>query len=249
MMGIEPLRMGSRARAKRLRRMGGLTLAVMLLSLWACSDPPPAPAPAPAGPESFTFLDVGRNSRFSDALRRELSQKLGNDALERRGIIDLECNYKGFISAHLPDLEAINRRLNHPPGERVEHDQIKLMYRYARQKKTPFDYVELVFDGSNGPPLVFRIRFKEDEAGLVDALRAKHGPPQIVPWEIENGQSLIWRKEQDILVVSLVPNVYGGSDHHVFIYFTENLSRRIEWEQSQRRQKPDDPSPAGKRAF
>jgi len=253
MMGIEPLRMGSRAITKRLRGMNGATpavLAVMLLSILACSDPPPPPAPpAPGGPESFTFLDIGRNAFFSDALRKELSQKLGNDALERRGIIDLECNYTGFLAAHLPDLEAINRRLNHPPGERVEHDQIKLMYRYARQKNAPFDYVELVFDGPNGPPLVFRIRFKEDEAGLVDALRAKHGPPQIVPWEIENGQSLIWRKEQDVLLVSLVPNVYGGNDHHVFIYFTENLSRRTELDQSQKRQKPQDPSPAGKRAF
>jgi len=253
MMGIEPLRIGSRAITKRLRGMNGATpavLAVMLLSLLACSDPPPPPAPpAPGGPESFTFLDIGRNSLFSDALREELSQKLGNDALERRGIIDLECNYNGFLAAHLPDLEAINRRLNHPPGERVEHDQIKLMYRYARQKNAPFDYIELVFDGPNGPPLVFRIRFKQDEAGLVDALRAKHGPPQIVPWEIENGQSLIWRKEQDVLLVSLVPNVYGGNDHHVFIYFTENLSRRTELDQSQKRQKPQDPSPAGKRAF
>jgi hypothetical protein len=253
MMGIEPLQMGRRAIPKTLRRMNGVApavLAAILLSLLACSDPPPPPErPAPAGPESFTFLDVGRNTRFSDALRRELVQKLGNDALERRGIIDLECNYSGFLAAHLPDLEALNRRLNHPPGERVEHDQIKLMYRYARQRNAPFDYVELVFDAQDGAALVFRIRFKADEAGQVDALRAKHGPPQVVAWDIENGRSLIWRKEQDVLVVSLVPNVYGGNDHHVYIYFTENLSRWTEFKQSLRRPPAREPSPGGRKAF
>ena len=68
-------------------------------------------------------------------------------------------------------------------------------------------------------------------------------------WDIENGQSLIWRKEQDILVVSLVPNVYGGNDHHVYIYFTENLGRRADLEQTLRRQKAKEPLPDGKKAF
>ena len=225
-------------------------LAVLLLCLLACSDNAPVPErPAPAGPETFTFFDIGGNSRFSESLRKELAQKLGNDAVERRGIIDLESNYIGFLATHLPELEALNLRLNSPPGERVDHDQIKLMYRYARQKNAPFDYVELVFDAQSGTPLVFRIRFKKDETGMVDALRDKHGPPQVVAWETENGQSLIWRKEQDVLMVSLVPNVYGGSDYHATIYFTENLSRWAESEQALKQQTSKEKSPAGKTAF
>ncbi len=253
MIDVTLLPIDRRAMPETLRRRNGFTaaaLALILFSLLACSDNAPGPErPAPAGPESFTFLDIGRHSRFSDSLRKELAQKLGNDAFERRGIIDLECNYKGFLAAHLPDLETLNRQLNHPPGERVEHDQIKLNYRYARQKNAPFDYVELVFDAHDRTPLVFRIRFRTDETGLVEALRAKHGPPQVVAWEMENGRSLIWRKEQDVLVVSLVPNVYGGNDHHVFIYFTENLSRWAEFEQTMKRNKTTDTSPAGKTAF
>jgi len=232
------------------KRFTPAALAAILLFFLACSDGGKSPErPAPSEPESFTFFDIGRNSRFSDSLRRDLAQKLGNDAIERRSIINLESNYKGFLAAHLPDLEAIHRQLNHPPGERVDHDQIKLMYRYARQKNVPFDYVELIFDAQSGTPLVFRIRFKVDESGLIEALHAKHGPPQVVAWEIENGQSLIWRKEQDILVVSLVPNVYGGDDHHVYIYFTGNLSRWADSEQSLRHQKAKEPSPDGKKAF
>jgi len=229
-------------------------MAFGLLMAWfsflACGDGAQAPAPAaPSGPESFTFFDVGRNSRFSDSLRRELTSKLGNDALERRSIIDLESNYRGFLAAHLPELEALNLRLNHPPGERVDHEVVKLMYRYARQKNAPFNYVELVFDPHSGAALIFRIRFKADETGLVDSLRAKHGPPQTIAWDRENGHSLIWRKEGDVLMVSLVPDAFGGIDHHVTIYFKENLGRWAEFEEAQKKSKSKEKSPAGPAAF
>lgn len=254
MMDKEPRLMNGRASSNRHLRMNGFrpaALAVLLLSLLACSDNAPAPKqPAPQGPESFTFFDIGRNSRFSDALRGELSAKLGKDAVERRGIIDLESNYRGFLESHLPELEELNRRLNQPPGERVDHDQIKLMYRYARQKNAPFDYVELVFDPRDGAPLVFRIRFREDESGLVDALRDKHGPPQVVDWAMENGRSLVWRKEQDVLMVSLVPNVYGGNDHRIVIYYTENLGRLAEaFEQALNQPTSREKSPAARTPF
>ena len=237
---------------RRLRAKGfaAIPFGVLLLVFLACGDGGESPdRSAPAGPESFTFFDVGRNSRFSEQLRKDLSQKLGNDAIERRSIIDLEGPHKGFLAAHLPELEVLNRRLNHPPGERVEHDVIRLMYRYARQKNAPFDYVELIFDGQSRTPLVFRIRFKADEAGLIEALRAKHGPPQTIDWGAENGQSLIWRKEQDVLMVSLEPDSFGGINHRVTIYFTENLNRWVESEQTLKDKKSKEKSPAGKTPF
>ncbi len=227
-----------------------VALVVSLFFFLACGDGEQAPErSAPSGPESFTFFDIGRHSRFSESLRKDLGQKLGHDAVERRSIIDLESNYRGFLAAHLPELETLNRRLNHPPGERVDHDVIKLMYRYARKKGVPFDYVELVFDGQARTPLVFRIRFKVDETGLVDALRAKHGSPQTIAWESENGQSLVWHKEQDVLMVSLVPDVFGGVDHHISIYFTQNLSRWVEIEPALKQQKSKEAPPAGKTVF
>lgn len=220
------------------------------LFLLACGDGAQAPAPSsPAGPESFTFFEVGRHSRFSESLRRELASTLGNDAVERRSIIDLESNYRGFLAAHLPELEALNLRLNHPPGERVDHEVVKLMYRYARQRNAPFNYVELVFDPHSGAPLFFRIRFKADETGLVEALRAKHGPPEVIDWDRENGQSLIWRKEGDVLMVALVPDAFGGIDHHVTIYFKENLGRWAEFEEARKNPKPNERSPAGPAVF
>jgi len=237
---------------RRLRAKGlaAIPFGVLLIVFLACGEGGERPErSAPAGPESFTFFDVGRNSRFSEQLRKELSQKLGNDAVERRSIIDLEGPHKGFLAAYLPELEALNRRLNHPPGERVEHDVIRLMYRYARQKNAPFDYVELIFDSQSRSPLVFRIRFKADEAGLLEALRDKHGPPQTIDWGAENGQSQVWRKEQDVLMVSLVPDSFGGVDHNVTIYFTQNLNRWAEFEQALKEKKSKEKSPAGRTAF
>jgi len=234
----------------RAQGLAAIPFSVLLFLFLACGEGGEKPErSAPAGPESFAFFDVGRNSRFSEQLRKDLSQKLGNDAIERRSIIDLEGPHKGFLAAHLPELEVLNRRLNHPPSERVEHDVIRLMYRYARQKNAPFDYVELIFDGQSRTPLVFRIRFKADEAGLIEALRAKHGPPQTIDWGAENGQSLIWRKEQDVLMVSLEPDSFGGINHRVTIYFTENLNRWVESEQTLKDKKSKEKSPAGKTAF
>jgi hypothetical protein len=224
-------------------------LAALFLVLAACGGGEPPETPAPSGPESFTFFDVGRNSRFTDALRKDLQQKLGNDAVERRSIIDLESNYKGFLAAHLPGLEALNLRLNHPPGERVDHDVVKLMYRYARQQRNvPFDQVELVFDGQFRAPLVFRIRFKADETGLIATLREKHGPPQVIAWGRDDGQSLVWRRHEDVLMASIVPDAFGGVGHEVSIYFTENLNRWLEFEQAQKHPKSKEKSP-GRTAF
>jgi len=234
----------------RAQGLAAIPFSVLLFFFLACGEGgEKTERSAPAGPESFVFFDVGRNSRFSELARKDLSQKLGNDAIERRSIIDLEGPYKGFLAAHLPELEVLNRRLNHPPGERVEHDVIRLMYRYARQKNAPFDYVELIFDGQSRTPLVFRIRFKADEAGLIESLRAKHGPPQTIDWGVENGQSLVWRKEQDVLMVSLAPDSFGGINHRVTIYFTENLNRWVESEQTLKDKKSKEKSPAGKTAF
>jgi hypothetical protein len=224
-------------------------LVVCAFFLLACGNGGQAPERStPSGPETFTFFDIGRHSRFSESLRKDLSQKLGNDAVERCSIVDLESNYRGFLAAHLPELDALNRRLNHPPGERVEHDVTKLMYRYARKKDVPFDYVELIFDGRSQTPLVFRIRFKKDETGLIDALHAKHGPPQAIPWEGESGHSLVWRKENDVLMASLAPDAFGGLDHHICIYFAENLKRWADVEQMRKEAKSKE-APAGKAAF
>lgn len=241
--------MSASARAARIALAVLIGLAGQFVT--GCGENPEPPAKRGTTPpsETFTFFDLGRNSQFSQKIRDSLAEWLGNDAIEHRSILNLETNYRGFLRAHLPEVDRLNRRLNYLPGERVDHGMVKLMYRYARTKNAPFDYIELVFAEPSRKPIFFRIRFKEDDAGTIDALKAKYGPPEIVDWEQEDGQSLVWRKDSDVLMVSRVPDRFGVPDYHIAIYFTANLEEMIDVEEREREQKTGESKAAGKTAF
>ncbi len=216
------------------------------LCLWAACDggpqAPPAPPPAPA--EGISFFGIGRESRYTEAVRRELSRTLGREAIERRSLLDLEISFRGFLRDHLPELDRLHRRLNDPPDERVEHEVTRLMYRYARQAGAPFDVVDLIFDGPTGKPLLFRMRFRRDEAGTVAALRERYGPPEVLPWKTEGGESWLWRREGDLLVLSFVPDQFGQPSHRIDLYFTANLEEAAARRERTRRGGAPSPPPS-----
>lgn len=225
----------------------------MILIVTACSDSRPpedsATTPAPVLPESFTFFDLGINSRLNKDIRRELGNKLGPDAIEHRSILDLEFNYNGFLKKHFPALDELNRKLNFPPRERVEHNTIKLMYRYALKKNVPFDYVELVFSNFTMAPLLFRINFRVDDAGIVKTLETKYGQPQLINWQEENGQSMYWTQNEDFLIVSLVPDQFGNPTYQIVIYFVKHLEQLVALEQKERKENSLERTQSGKTAF
>lgn len=228
-----------------------LILAVILI-LTACDDsqqPDDSAAPAAVLPESFTFFDLGINSRLNEDVRRELGNKLGPDAIEHRSIMDLEINYKGFLKNYFPGLNKLNRKLNFPPRERVEHNTVKLMYRYALKKNVPFDYVELVFSNYTMAPLLFRINFRVDDAAIVKTLETKYGQPQVISWQEENGQSMYWRKNGDFLIVSLVPDQFGNPTYQIVIYFVKHLEQLVATEQKERKEDSRERTQSGKTAF
>jgi hypothetical protein len=240
------------------RTQPGVTvLCVILLTvlgavLIACSENSEqdnATAPAVVMPESFTFFELGSNSRLSKNVRKELSNKLGRDAIEQRSILDLETNYKGFLKTYFPGLNELNQKLNFPPGERVEHNTIKLMYRYALKKNVPFDYVELVFSQFSRAPLLFRVNFRDDEAGIVDALETKYGQPQVFSWQEESGQSMYWIRNDDVLIVSLVPDQFGNPTYQIIICFVKNLEQLIAAEREEQKEKSLERTRSGKTAF
>jgi len=228
-----------------------LVMGLTLLVFPSCGEKKePAKDPGvQAQSDSFTFFDLGKNSRLSKSIRNDLRQRLGRDAIEGRGIIDLEINYYGFLDQYFSSLNELNRQLNTPPGERIEHNIVKLMYRYARKKNLPFDYVELLFSNYSQHPLLFRINFKKDEANIVQALKSKYDDPRLIDWKNKGGQSMYWDKNNDILVVSLVPDQFGNPEYQISIFFVENIKALLKTESDEKERQESQRAKSGKTAF
>jgi hypothetical protein len=199
--------------------------------------------------DSFTFFDLGQNSKLSKSIRSDLRQRLGRDAIEGRGIIDLEINYYGFLEQYFSSLNELNRELNSPAGERVEHNIVKPMFRYARKKNLPFDYVELLFSNYSQLPLLFRINFKKDEANIVQTLKSKYGDSRPIDWKNKGGQSMYWVKNNDILIVSLVPDQFGNPEYQIRIFFAENIKALLKTESTEKEKQKSQRAKSGKTAF
>jgi hypothetical protein len=240
----------AKAPGRRLILFWVLAFSIGLLNT-ACSDQkePSDPRRDIQAPGSFTFFNIGRNTIYSDAVRDDLRRQLGNDAIEGRSLLDLSIEDSGVLQTHLPTLHDLNRRLNQPSGERVDHDTVKLMYRYARKKGIPFDYVAVVFSGKAKRPLLIRIEFERDEAHVVDTLEEKYGKPQIVAWSEPNGRSLIWSRGEDVLIVSLIPDQFGRTEYRVDIYFAANIEALVETEEAARAKRERERARTGSRAF
>ncbi len=199
--------------------------------------------------DSFTFFDLGKDSRLSEGVRKNLNRQLGNDAIERRSLLNLEINYYGFLQEHFPALHTLNIELNPTSGERIEHNISKLMYRYARKKDLPFDFVELIFSNYSQHPLLFKINFKEDEAGVVETLKAKYGEPQMIDWQHKNGQSIYWQRNNDVFMVSLVPDQFGNPAYQIRIFFADNIKALLEQEIIEKERQELKRAKSGQKAF
>jgi hypothetical protein len=228
-----------------------LVTALTFLLFFSCGEKqePAADRRVKAQSDSFTFFDLGKNSKLSKSIRSDLRQRLGRDAIEGRGIIDLEINYYGFLEQHFSSLNALNRELNSPAGERIEHNIVKLMFRYARKENLPFDYVELLFSNYSQLPLLFRINFKKDEANIVETLKSKYGDPRPIDWKNKGGQSMYWEKDRDILIVSLVPDQFGNPEYQIRIFFVENIEALLATESAEKAEQKSQRARSGKTAF
>ena len=157
-------------------------LFIGLIGLFAtlvagCSGEEQAVPQSPIQTEGFAFFDVGAMTPYTEALRERLKKSLGSDAIAYRNTINLEVNGESFLEKHFPDLYQLNLRLNSPPGERVEHNTVKLMYRYSRNENLPFSYVELVFSNQTERPLFIHIYARKDISDVLRTLEDKFGQP------------------------------------------------------------------------
>ena len=200
-------------------------------------------------PESFTFFDLGPNTRFSGAVRSALSDRLGSDAIAYRGQIDLSVNYPEFLSAYFPELHALNLQLNYPPRERIEHNTVKLMYRYSRKVDVPFTYVEMVFSGYTHRPLYFSITVSHDGADIIDALQQKYGSPEEIQGLKSPVKAGFWRKNNDLLLVSVKSDRYANPEYHIMIYYVNSLEELLNIEKEEARQRENRVKQASDKVF
>ena len=102
---------------------GGLVFTLLVLLAVACGNEPEntAPRSRPADAGSFTFFEISKASRMNAGQRKSLEKILGDAAVERRGVVNLEMNHKTFLQDHFPDLDHLNRQLNSDIGLRVKH--------------------------------------------------------------------------------------------------------------------------------
>ena len=199
--------------------------------------------------ESFRFFDMGVNTSFNAQLRQTLVGRLGSDAIEYHSPLDLELNYEGFLAAHFPNLHDLNRRLNPKSGARVEHNTIKLMYRHARRKQLPFEYVKLFFSNYSERPLMFEIKTTQEGGYLLDTLKEQYGQPKTADWPAAGGRSLHWEKNRDVLLVSITTNNYGNPEYQIVIYFVDNIEDLLGIEKEEALQREKERQKAARKAF
>ena len=205
--------------------------------------------PAPEHSDSFTFFDIRKNTIISGKVREGLNKILGDDAIEPRNIIDLEINYEGFLKEYFADLDKLNKKLNSPLGERVEHNTVKLMYRYMQNKNVSFDYVELVYSEYTRRPVLIKIHFKKDGFNTLETLKQKYGAPESINWGGETSKSLYWKKSNDLLILSFVPDQFGKPKCQIIIYFKNALEKLLRDEQKEKEKTRRERTKSGKTAF
>ena len=227
-----------------------ITVMLILFSV-SCGDKQETqpPQPAPEHSDSFTFFDIGKNTIISGKVRDRLNKLLGDDAVESRNIIDLEINYEGFLKEYFADLDKLNKELNSPLGERVEHNTVKLMYRYMQNKNVSFEYVELVYSEYTRRPVLIKIHFKKDALNPIETLKEKYGAPESIKWGGETSKSLYWKKGNDLLILSLVPDRFGEPKCQVIIYFKDALEKLLKDEQNEKEKTRQERAKSGKTAF
>lgn len=224
--------------------------AVVLFLVLSSPEEKKMPLPPVQSRQSgFTFFGVGETTVISDNIKKALKDRLGSGVLEKRGTIDLRAGDQGFLSTHFPEIYTLHTKLNDSAGARIEHNIIKLTYRYALKKDTPFFYVELVFSNDSKRPLFFRIKAKKEAAGIIDEIEKKYGKPREIPDTGGNNYALSWEKDNDLFIIFKNSDRFGDPEFLFMIYFSQNIKELVATETRERIQREEIRKKAVRKAF
>lgn len=222
---------------------------LVLLAVIACSSEEKIEPQQQERPTGFMFFDVHNDTIYTKSLRERLVGTLSSDAIEYRSVINLEILQEGFLKQHFPRIDELNRRLNYPAGERVEHPTIKLMYRWANRKNLPFSYVELMFSQDARKPLYVKIESARNISDIVDSLSEKYGPPKEFQLEENRGEVRYWEKNRDVFFVARLLRRNQRPLYRMMIYYADNLEDFILGQEKRRQMIEDKQKREGRSAF
>jgi len=199
-------------------------------------------------PESFTFFDLGSNTKLSDDLLKNLSGQLGSYVIEKMTTFDLIIHNRTIFGNNFPNLFELHRKFNDEKGARIEHNITNLTFRYLQNENTSFEYVKLTFSNYSNKPLLFSITSRKKEAYIADALKEKYGEPAAINWEDGKSLSLLWEKNRDFLIFSKISE-RGSFKYSIMIYFVNNIENLLRIEQDEIKKREEERKKAGKNAF
>jgi len=238
---------------KSLLIIAGIILSILLLSstyVLFREEIPYSGDGKDLNPEdAFTFFGVGPKTEITRSLRDELRNTLGSDAIETRTTINLEILYPGFIQEYFPHIHQLNKKLNENARQRIEHNTIKVTFRYIPDKIKSFNYVEFLFSNYSRKPLYGKIRTKNDGIEILELLKARYGDPEKIDWGKSEEWSFFWRSHGDILIFSKKPDKFGNPEYFIMIYYVDNIEDLIEKEDQEKRLQEEEATKQLKRAF
>ena len=222
---------------------------LVILTILSCSSEEKTETQKKDRTEGFTFFDINPNTIYSKSLRDRLVDTLSSDAVEYRSIINLEIVQSGFLQQYFPRLDELNRRLNDPPGERIEHPTVKLMYRWAARKNLPFSYVELLFSKDTRKPLTVKIESIRDISDIIETLSGKYGQPTVAQLQQGRGEIKYWEKNRDVFLVAILTRRNERPLFRMIIYYADNLEAFIRAEELKRQALEEKQKREGRSAF
>ena len=226
-----------------------LSALLAMLAVVACSSEEKVETQQQPPPDGFTFFDIHQKTIYNKSLRDRLVDTLSSDAIEYRSIISLEIVQPGFLQQYFPLLDELDRRLNHPAGERVEHPTIKLMYRQAARKDLPFSKVELLFSQDTRKPLYVKIESRRDISDIIDALSDKYGQPTVSQLQQERGEIRYWQSNRDVFLAARLSRRNERPLYRMMIYFADNLEQFIRTQEKMRLAEEEKRKREGRSAF
>ncbi len=226
----------------------GLTAGILFLRTCGSNEDISDGIPSPPV-NTFTFFDIGPRTRLTEAVREELKSLLGKYGVETKTTIDLTLPGVTNFPEAFPRLQGLHQTFNYLPRQRIEHDTLRLTYRYARKKNVPFDRIRLVFSERHLTPLFISLYSKRDGADFIETIQRKYGSPETIGRSDSPERTLYWQKKDALLIISIVKNRIGFNEYNFGIYYLDNLTALADAEKKAREKAEREKEKTGELAF